>query len=87
MERSELIIEYVKQTAASLNSEFRLTRNSVPCIICKGDNTTFSLVFAAKSGKWKAFYPWPAPDELQERIYFRDEEAMIDFMKKAGVKC
>jgi len=87
MDRSEQIIEYVKQTAATVNGEYRLTRAGVPHILCNGRLTTFSLVYAAKSKRWKAFFPWPAPDSEQDRIYFNDEEAMILYLRKEGVKC
>lgn len=87
MNRSEQIVEYVKQTAATVNGEYRLTQNGVPHILCVGRDTTFSLVYAAKSEKWKAFFPWPAPSEKQTRKYFFDEDDMIRFLREEGVQC
>ena len=82
--KSEDIIKYVKKYAEILKGEFNLTQKGVPRIIMTGKSMKISLVYAAQSKMWKAFYPYPAKN--QERKYFSTSQELVRFLHDKGCR-
>lgn len=80
--KPEAIVQHVKDYAKTLGGEFNLTRKGVPRIIMTGRDMKMSLVYAARSDVWKAFFPYPA--KKQERKYFNTTNDLILFLTEKG---
>lgn len=78
------VVKYVENFADILNGEFELTRGGVPRIIMRGSQFKISLVYMARARLWKAFFPFPA--DVQERVYFKTNMKMLEFLKEKGCR-
>lgn len=82
--KPEDIKKCVKEYAQTLNGEYNETQSGVPRIILTGKEYKISLVFVGKSKIWKAFFPYPAAPEKQERKYFKTTAEIMDFCREKG---
>jgi hypothetical protein len=87
MPQSSKIKSIVKDTANLLNGKYDETVDGVPRIIISGTYNTFSIVYVARSGEWKVFYPFPADVDKQKKIYFKFTEDLKTYLESQGVVC
>ena len=83
--QNELILTIVKNGAYVLNGRFDLTIAGIPRIIYKSIKSNFScsIVFSGRKKLWKAFTPFPAEDnENQKRHYFKTLLEVKEFINE-----
>ncbi len=82
MIHSAQIIQTVQDGARAVGGMFRKSREGCPHVLIHRGSLTLSLVYAARTKKWKIFYPWPS--STQTRVYFRDLTEVKTWLDKEG---
>ena len=82
---SEKIKDLMRGTASYTNGEYDETDSGAPRVIVQGTYNKFSLVYIARSNKWKVFWPFPCTDKPQNKQYFNNSEDMYKYLKSQGV--
>lgn len=69
----------VERAAILLDGDYNETNSGVPRIIYKKDAVTASIVYAAKSDRWKVFFPFPA--SIQKKEYFDNIDQVKEWLQ------